>query len=227
MRVPEAVFEAFDRLLAREGGPWAEAKRDAFARLRDAFPGSRGPTHAGLRQIERGQFDARMPDEWKPVFTEVYHQWLGFVAEERALGAPPAFSLAWWFRPGYTHGLPQGTRWMGSPGMLAAVLFVLLALRCTHGMTIRREAARAIEVVAASAAVASRELGDAELAARGSFAAPSDAALSAFLAEEPSLRSRYESATQRNEELARRIEDAEAALVASRFPRWPRQPVGH
>lgn len=226
MTDPSAVFDAFDRLLAREGGPWAEAKREAFARLRDAFPGPRGPTHAGLRQIQRGQFDARLPDEWKPVFTEAYHQWLGFAAEERALGDAPAFSLGWWFRSGYTRGLPQSIRWVASPATLAAVLLAFLALRCTHGMTVRGDAAHSIEIVAASAAVASRELADAERAARASFAAPSDAALSSFLAEEPSLRSRYESATARNEELARRIEDAEAAMDASRSPRWPRQPVG-
>ena len=226
MSDPTWAFDAFDRLLARETGPWSAAKRDAFARLAEAYPGPRGPTPAGLRQMERGQFDARIPAEWKPVFTEVYHQWLGFAEEHEALGQAAPLSLGWWFRPGWLRGLPPGMSWIVSPASLVSVLLALLAWRCTEGLTIRSEAAHVIDVVAASADTASLELAEAERSARASFAAPSDAVIASFLATEPSLRSRFESATARIEELTRRIEDGQAALDVSRFPRWPRQPVG-
>ena len=214
----EADAEAFARLLAADGSAWGAAKRDAFLRLREAFPD--GPRAEGLRQLRRGQFDARLPREWKPVFLEAYVQWLGF-REERELARPGRFpSARWWRRPAYVLGLPRPLRPLAAPLALAFVAVAALAWREAHVMAARRDAALAVSRVLPSVEAARAELADVETLAERSLQRPSDDAIASFLAAEPSVRSRHASWRARQDEVRQRLVDAKLVLEETRFPRW-------
>ena len=118
--------DAFLAMLRAQPGEWNRAKAEAFERLLEAFPDPNGPPEWALRQIVRGQFDRRLPATWRPVFIEVFHQWLGFRADSDAARDEHPASLSWWLTPLVPPLRRHG--WAGAPisplGLLAcAVLF--------------------------------------------------------------------------------------------------------
>lgn len=143
---PHCGHPEFLALLRALPGDWNQAKADAFEQLVFTFPDPVGPPEWGLRQIQRGQFDRRLPPAWKHAFVEVYHQWLGFRAEAEAEAErSPAFAT-WWTRPLVASLDRHG--WGGlllSPAAIL-VLIVLFGWSClAAGAVVRRDVQRDID----------------------------------------------------------------------------------
>lgn len=148
--------DRFLELLAREGGQEARVRCEVFRRIVEAWAGAGGlPPVAGLRQLERGNYDARLPPEWKPVFVDVYRRWVGFRMDEEFAAGPPTLGLRWWLSPvaGWRGRVPEILRRLLSPivlglagvALLAAILVPRIAAARLAEERLLRSAARAME----------------------------------------------------------------------------------
>jgi hypothetical protein len=213
--------ELFEQFLAEEPGPWAAAKRDAFWRLCEAFPGPDGPPPEGLRQLERGGYDVRVPREWRAVFAEVYIQWLGFRAERQALAPAPPLSPRWWCEPvGALRATPRPLWALLSPGAALVLALGLATFLVLRGVSARHEAEDALRGLAAAAENAQADLATAERLALASLTGGSDASVESYLATEPSLRSRLDFARERARELRAACSDSSQTPPNRRSRAW-------
>ena len=211
MTAARSDHELFDDLLAASPSPWSLAKRQAFARLCEAFPDPGGPSVDGLRQLRRGAFDARIPAEWAPVFEEVYLQWLGFAADQEELRPAPLLSPSWWFEaPRALRALPRSAWPLLSPGALLLLALALCARLAWSDLAGCGRAERALSALSAATRTTDEDLAAAERLALTSLAVMSDGTLESYLATEASLRSRYDAATQQHARLIAAIESAAA-----------------
>jgi hypothetical protein len=211
----------FLAMLQEQPGAWNQAKAAAFAELMASFPDPAGPPEWALRQIVRGQFDRRIPQEWRPVFVEVFHQWLGFQAESQHETDSRPSSLTWW----RTSLVPALRRhgWAGSAVsplalLLLAVVLAWSGLGAAHAR--RQDAVRRSDVALMRLGeVADHRIGPPENEVLESLADGSDEELLDALAKGAELRlARFMLLAERD----RAIAEIEAAMDdAATWWAWP------
>ena len=215
--------ERFRQLLEEEGSAWAVAKLDAFERLCEAFPGRDGPPPAGLRQIQRGQFDGRLHGDWKAVFVEVYQQWLGLRTEREADAESLPGRLGIWARPfPGTDGLPRPLRWLARPVIVVLLLTTWAAVRESRALTARANAGARLHswYQVGLGQQDSLRLAE-EDAMRRLVEATSESDYADLLATSPILRSRRTALESWSTDAKRALTDAELVQDAWRIPGLP------
>lgn len=212
------MIEGFLELLAREGGAWAPAKREAFLRICEACADADGlPSDVGLRQLERGQFDSRLDEDWRPVFRDTYRQWLGFRMEREFLRPAPPFSLRWWFTgPAAIRSMVRSplSRLVSPAAALVAALAVL-AVTLSGSVLAHRARASRIGRALALQEEAIRAVVDLEREVTTWLDRGDDGSLARILAHRTLLRSAEAELARRTAEVRRVVEGDEGRTRGS------------